>query len=183
MILDTGQDQDKVNSSPVIAKRSLRVAVDAQLLSPANSLPSSSQYPPHQKLPEHLQQSRLNHPLNFSRVRESELSPADIQNLYPLYPPARQSAVEVVVEAGQMLYIPTGWFHEVYSISTNGSCTAGVSTSKVTDCVTSRDGIKPTDVHMALNYWFHPPDGDSFERPYKSDFWPLDWHRRGKQLV
>jgi hypothetical protein len=28
-----------------------------------------------------------------------------------------------------------------------------------------------------------PPDGDSFEKPYKSDFWPTDWQRRGCRLL
>jgi hypothetical protein len=31
---------------------------------------------------------------------------------------------------------------------------------------------------MALNYWFHPPDGSAFEKPYQSDFWENDWKLR-----
>jgi hypothetical protein len=61
---------------------------------------------------------------------------------------------EVTITAGQMLYIPAGWFHEVRS-------TGGGS-----------------EGHMALNYWFHPPDGTSFEKPYSSNFWPADWEQR-----
>lgn len=61
---------------------------------------------------------------------------------------------EVTITAGQMLYIPAGWFHEVRS-------TGGGS-----------------EGHLALNYWFHPPDGSSFEKPYSSDFWPDDWKKR-----
>jgi Cupin-like domain len=61
---------------------------------------------------------------------------------------------EVTITAGQMLYIPAGWFHEVRS-------TGGGS-----------------EGHMALNYWFHPPDGTSFEKPYSSNFWPADWEKR-----
>ena len=34
-----------------------------------------------------------------------------------------------VLEAGEMLYMPAGWFHEVSSVGQ----------------------------HCALNYWFHPP--------------------------
>jgi hypothetical protein len=48
----------------------------------------------------------------------------------------------------------SGWFHEVRS-SSNGS-----------------------EGHLAFNYWFHPPDGDSFEKPYATDFWPDDWKKR-----
>ena len=62
--------------------------------------------------------------------------------------------MEVTIKAGEMLYIPTGWFHEVRS-------TGG--------------GI---DGHLALNYWFHPPDGFTFEKPYTTDFWVNDWNRR-----
>jgi hypothetical protein len=31
---------------------------------------------------------------------------------------------------------------------------------------------------MAMNYWFHPPDGDDFTAPYSSDFWPNDFVAR-----
>ena len=66
----------------------------------------------------------------------------------------RSRSLEVTIKAGEMLYIPCGWFHEVRS--TGGG----------------KDG------HLAFNYWFHPPDGNSFEKPYKSDFWPSDWRKR-----
>ena len=60
----------------------------------------------------------------------------------------------MTVNAGEMLYIPAGWFHEVRSV---GGGAEG---------------------HLAFNYWFHPPDGDSFERPYTTDFWQKDWEAR-----
>jgi hypothetical protein len=31
---------------------------------------------------------------------------------------------------------------------------------------------------VAFNYWFHPPDGPSYDAPYSSDFWNWDWRRR-----
>lgn len=61
---------------------------------------------------------------------------------------------EVTVKAGEMLYIPAGWFHEVRS---SGGGAEG---------------------HMAFNYWFHPPDGSSFEEPYSTDFWKQDLESR-----
>ncbi|WFD34146.1 hypothetical protein MCUN1_000982 [Malassezia cuniculi] len=42
--------------------------------------------------------------------------------------------IVVELKAGEMLYLPAGWFHEVTSRGTEG-------------------------VHMAFNYWMHPPDG------------------------
>ena len=46
-----------------------------------------------------------------------------------------KAAQEVELEAGQMLYLPAGWFHEVTSFSE-----------------------APSQTHLALNYWFQPPD-------------------------
>lgn len=73
-----------------------------------------------------------------------------------------------------------GWFHEVFSsgiesaeISNNCESSASASASMVNDL---------PGVHMALNYWCHPPDGSSFEKPYRSEFWPIDWQRRGSRL-
>ena len=47
------------------------------------------------------------------------------------------------------------------------------------DQVTSYDSQTEVDAdragHLALNYWMYPPDGDTFEHPYKDDFWPRRW--------
>lgn len=68
-----------------------------------------------------------------------------------------QEAVECDLEAGQMLYLPCGWFHEVRSY-----------------------GSSEEGGHLALNYWFHPPDAmgsgaNSMANPYKSLYWPAQW--------
>lgn len=82
-----------------------------------------------------------------------------LQRQFPNFPAADERA-EVTVHAGQMLYMPAGWFHEVTSYS---------SAAKET--------------HVAVNYWFHPPDnlaprstGKSF--PYTCDYWPALWNER-----
>jgi hypothetical protein len=31
--------------------------------------------------------------------------------------------------------------------------------------------------YLAVNYWFHPPDNDIFEQPYRHDFWLRRWQR------
>lgn len=59
----------------------------------------------------------------------------------PPHPPpthlqGKGAALECEVRAGQMLYLPAGWFHEVTSFSTAAS---------------------PT--HVALNYWWAAPGG------------------------
>ena len=85
-------------------------------------------------------------PKNFSTLGALELDgsgqlPAAIRGI-PM--------AECELRAGEMLYLPCGWFHEVRS---SGS-------------------------HCALNYWFHPPDAAEFERPYrKKGFWRREWQR------
>lgn len=93
-------------------------------------------------------------PSNFSRV-PTDASIEELKKNYPLYINALKHSIEVTINAGEMLYLPAGWFHEVFSKS-------------------SSDG------HMALNYWFHPPDSDEFNRPYTSSFWESDWQARVK---
>ncbi|KZT66209.1 Clavaminate synthase-like protein [Daedalea quercina L-15889] len=76
--------------------------------------------------------------LPTTAVAPADASPADFLNLAKASPP-----YVVELSAGQMLYLPASWWHEVTS---------------------SSDG--EADVHMALNWWFYPPDADSFEEPY-----------------
>lgn len=57
------------------------------------------------------------------------------------------------LKPGEMLYLPAGWFHEVTSFSEN------------------------EPVHIAINYWFSPPDGKTAEKPYTDSYWPRDFER------
>ena len=88
-----------------------------------------------------------NKPPNFSNVDENNMAWTDIESQYPLYASARSRALEIEINAGEMLYLPAGWWHDVYSFDGEDSG------------------------HMAFNYWFHPPDQDDQEHPYQSDFW------------
>lgn len=92
-------------------------------------------------------------PPNFSRV-DTSMSDEAIAVNFPRFLEARSRRFEVHLKAGDMLYLPAGWFHEVFSMNLSG------------------------EGHMAFNYWFHPPDNDSFDRPYTSDFWFNDWKER-----
>lgn len=58
--------------------------------------------------------------------------------------------LEVWLEAGDMLYLPTGWFHEVTSFGDGG-------------------------VHTALNWWFVPPTGNDVRAPYPDQYWLDDY--------
>ncbi|CAN0299517.1 unnamed protein product, partial [Hapterophycus canaliculatus] len=62
-------------------------------------------------------QSKGDPPANFSKVDPS-LPRAELAERFPLFLGAESRTVEV--EAGQMLYLPAGWFHEVSLISLLG---------------------------------------------------------------
>ena len=61
---------------------------------------------------------------------------------------SKTSAPFVVdISPGEMLYLPASWWHEVTSSSPDN---------------------KKSNVHMAFNYWFYPPDGlEKFDEPYQ----------------
>lgn len=62
--------------------------------------------------------------------------------------------IEVFLKPGQMLYLPASWYHEVTSSS--------LPPLHNQDDADQQE--KPQNkVHMALNYWFHPPDALEFE--------------------
>lgn len=92
-------------------------------------------------------------PKNFSQIDTS--LPEDILKVsFPQYLEAKKHAITVTIKAGEMLYIPCGWFHEVQSLGNGG--------------------------HVALNYWFHPPDGKQYDHPYENDFWKQTFENRKK---
>lgn len=72
-------------------------------------------------------------PLGFSAV-DLSLPERTLRARFPRFP-GPSAALEVTLSAGQALYLPAGWFHEVTST-----------------------GDDKTGLHMALNYWFYPPD-------------------------
>lgn len=85
------------------------------------------------------------------------LPEADLRRRFPLFPGAA-AAEEVELRAGEMLYLPASWFHEV----TSTSAAAGTP-------------------HAAVNYWFHPPDAlgaPAGRFPYSTDFWADAWNAR-----
>jgi len=88
-------------------------------------------------------------PPHFSRClgRQQALASPDA---WPLFAEARMLSVDV--QEGDALYLPCGWWHEV-----------------------SSRGADASDTHLAVNWWFAPPDTANFEAPYSSDLWERDW--------
>ena len=94
----------------------------------------------------------VKNPLNFSLV-DTTLDEADLKAKYPKFASAKKATVEV--SSGNMLYLPASWFHEVTSY-----------------------GADEGNNHLAFNYWYHPPDGDVYDKPYANSFWSKDWALR-----
>lgn len=96
-------------------------------------------------------------PESFSKI-DLSLPMSQLRKKFPSFPGV-DAALECEVRAGESLYLPAGWFHEVTSW----------------DLGDSRG-------HLALNYWFHPPDnfgeGGGLAKPYKSEYWPELWASR-----
>ena len=61
---------------------------------------------------------------------------------------------DVTLKAGEALFLPAGWFHEVKSCGSTDS-----------------DGL-----HMAMNYWMAPPTQNDFDHPYEDGFWESQWN-------
>ncbi|KAL0045239.1 hypothetical protein WJX82_001458 [Trebouxia sp. C0006] len=99
-------------------------------------------------------------PPSFSRVDLTQPE-RDICTQFPLFP-ARYRGLECELKAGEMLYMPCGWFHEVRSYGN------------------SKEGG-----HLALNYWFHPPDNPDtslkgMQNPYRTNYWHAHWAERSR---
>jgi hypothetical protein len=100
----------------------------------------------------------------------------------------RASCVRVILLI-QVLYLPAGWFHEVFSSAALPETTARVpaSANGAIDLLpsapsplssSSSSSSSSSAAHRAFNYWFHPPDGHTFEAPYTSGFWERDFCQR-----
>lgn len=121
--------------------------------------------------PSNNEQSRLvdktvKNPDNFSEIDPSILDDESVlKKKYPKYIDAKSAFC--TIGEGDMLYLPASWFHEVTSM---GKCVY-----QNQDC----DNNEDAGLHMAVNYWFHPPDAeDNFAKPYSTDFWPNDFKLR-----
>jgi hypothetical protein len=90
-------------------------------------------------------------PDSFSRIPADQLHAFLGLSSAPVSP-ANRKALEMAgqplivhLKAGEALYLPASWWHEVTSF---GSC----------DIDGDGAADKGDNVHMAFNYWFHPPD-------------------------
>jgi len=87
-------------------------------------------------------------PDSFCRVSTMAGAGVSSSRLPPVPPQLRGRHLTARLQAGDLLYLPASWFHEVVS-----------------------RGVGPGG-HMALNLWLAPPHaGGSADRPYEDGFW------------
>lgn len=96
-------------------------------------------------------------PPTFSQIPVSLIHSDSIPAEFENFKKARKTVVNL--EEGDMLYLPASWLHEVTSSS-------GAEKSNASGSL---------DVHMAVNYWMHPPARKEFESPYEDGYWADLW--------
>ncbi|KAI8799652.1 cupin-like domain-containing protein [Cladochytrium replicatum] len=69
--------------------------------------------------------------------------------------------IVVDLKEGEMLYLPTGWFHEVTSFGNSNM----------------REDDPSERIHVAFNYWMHPPTESSFNAPYADAYCESHWFK------
>ncbi len=99
------------------------------------------------------------------------VSTDDPDEVFAGLPEVKQAGcIFATVSAGEMLYLPASWFHEVTSYTETVEKPESSSEGPAVDSGKDQG-------HLAFNYWFYPPDNDKFKQPYKGDFWPRRWAR------
>ncbi|KZT05153.1 Clavaminate synthase-like protein [Laetiporus sulphureus 93-53] len=135
--LIAGLDENGDNEEP--SSPSVGGSKTAQNGAPANT--TSDEPASFSRIPTAYLHRQLNLPT--TAVPPGDTAPSDFPDLVKAAPP-----YIVELKAGEMLYLPASWWHEVTSFSAGeGEGEGG-------------------DVHMAFNYWFYPPDAETFEEPY-----------------
>lgn len=107
-------------------------------------------------------------PNHFSWINPASAPKEKIAETFPIFSRRRECVVQL--QARQCLYLPASWFHCVTSCgASNKDCCKMESNGKITNV----DVIIPSSVHMAINYWYYPPDNlSNFEHPYHNEeYW------------
>jgi hypothetical protein len=123
--------------------------------------------------------SRRRRPSNFSPV-DMTLPVPERNRQFPGYAPRFELSAHV--RAGEALYLPASWFHCVWS----SASPVAVALSDMFDVndedkATAEEELRTGSVgsassgrlryHLAVNFWYHPPDQDNFHQPYRHDYW------------
>lgn len=93
-------------------------------------------------------------PNSFSKISVQDLHhpTSETKSNFPLFSKATRCTVDI--NAGEMLFLPSGWFHEVTSFN---------------------DASSKSKAHIAFNYWMHPPATITYSQPYEDTYWQSQW--------
>lgn len=161
---DSGSEFGDVNEGEAQLERLLAMAeqdADAQASPAADDGDEDNEPQSFSRIPPHVLHRCLNIPDDPSRpmakqshsgagARKNKAAASEPYTVVPGCPPP----IEVFLKPGQMLYLPASWYHEVTSSS--------LPPLRDLEDITEQSE-EPSKVHMALNYWFHPPDALEFE--------------------
>nr|CDI54433.1 jmj4 protein [Melanopsichium pennsylvanicum 4] len=155
---DSGSEFGDVDEGEAELEKLLAMAQDQDADANPASDDQDNEPPSFSRIPPHILHRSLGVPddpsqpmLKTANGKSKKHVPADEPyRLMPGCPPP----IEVFLKPGQMLYLPASWYHEVTS-----------SSSPLLHEQVDAKGQKQSasEVHMALNYWFHPPDALQFE--------------------
>jgi hypothetical protein len=109
------------------------------------------------QLKEELEELTLDEMMNsVDHTNVSDMPPS-----FCLEATAHGEYITETLKAGEMLYLPAGFFHEVISFNSDQAAH-----------------------HMAVNYWYYPPYSEgTFEQPYEDDYWKERWERLAQKYL
>jgi Cupin-like domain len=111
-------------------------------------------------------------PNHFSWIDPVAAPKEKIAETFPSFSKRRECIVQL--QAGQCLYLPASWFHCVSSGGKDDSSeNRGGTECSCNGETTNTEVVIPPSVHMAINYWYHPPGNlADLEHPYQDrDYW------------
>lgn len=143
---DSGSEFGDVDEGEAELEKLLALAQAEEDEEPADE---SNEPPSFSRIPPDILHRYLRIPDDFSRPTNGS-APARTSNGEQYLPLCGCPApIEVFLKPGQMLYLPASWYHEVTS-------------SSLPPPHEQEEAQAGSEVHMALNYWFHPPDALEF---------------------
>lgn len=120
------------------------------------------------------------HVSDLRSFREVQRAPG-VGDRWPAFTKATLTVFDLA--PGQVLYLPAGWFHEVYSFAEEVPESAKDDAPPLAEQVAGEKRRRkssmssqvsiPPGCHCAINYWFHPPlaaPEGTFDQPYPDGF-------------
>ena len=116
-----------------------------------------SKSPDSEELQEQLQDAIADEMIARVGFMEAAIESGSNPPSFSVQPTAHGEYITETLRAGEMLYMPASFYHEVISFSGPEAGSADKH-------------------HMAINYWYYPPaTNGTFEKPYEDDFWKERW--------